>query len=188
MSTDVDAATPDLSRVVVVGTSCSGKTTFARDLAMRLAVEHIELDALSWLPGWIERDRDEFLELLAGKVAAETWVTDGNYSRARDLLWSRATTVIWLDYSFPVVLWRAVRRTAYRSATGQEICNGNRETWQKALLSRDSILLWVVTTYHRRRRDYNALIAGDAYPNAAKICLNRPAEAARFLAAVRTPI
>ncbi|MEM7043092.1 MAG: adenylate kinase, partial [Pseudomonadota bacterium] len=75
--------------------------------------------------------------------------------------------------------------TIHRATTGQEICNGNRETWRKALFSRDSILLWVMTTYYRRKRDYQALFAGDAYPNAAKISLKNPREADVFLARVR---
>jgi hypothetical protein len=83
------------------------------------------------------------------------------------------------------VLWRAVRRTAHRATTGQEICNGNRETRRKAQLSRDSILLWVVTTYHRRKRDYVSMFAEDAYPDTAKIRLQSPAEAAGFLGRVR---
>ena len=36
-----------LSRVVVVGTTCSGKTTFANRLAVLLDAPHVELDALA---------------------------------------------------------------------------------------------------------------------------------------------
>jgi adenylate kinase family enzyme len=171
----------DLSRVMVVGTSCSGKTTFARDLATRLDTPHVELDALYWLPGWIEREPSAFLSLIDEKTAGERWVIDGNYRTARDRLWPRATAVIWLDYAFPLVLWRAVTRTFHRAATGQDICNGNRETWRKALFSRDSILLWVITSYHRRKRDYTALFDSNDYPNAGKLRLKTPPEAARFL-------
>ncbi len=42
-----------LKRVSVVGTSCSGKTTFAKNLARLLNIEHIELDAIHWLPDWV---------------------------------------------------------------------------------------------------------------------------------------
>jgi adenylate kinase family enzyme len=37
-------------RILVVGTSCSGKSTFSRRLASILAIEHVELDALYWGP------------------------------------------------------------------------------------------------------------------------------------------
>lgn len=182
----MDIVSPEvLSRVIVVGTSCSGKTTFAGQLARKLGTVHVELDALHWLPNWGEREPDAFLALIIEKVAGDAWVVDGNYQRARPLLWPQATAIIWLDYPFSRVLWRAVKRTVHRAATGKEVCNGNRETWRKALLSRDSILLWVVTTYHRRRRDYGALFAAEGYPNAAKIRLKTPATAAAFLSRIK---
>jgi adenylate kinase family enzyme len=37
-----------MARVVVIGTSCVGKTTFARSLARVLSFPHVELDALYW--------------------------------------------------------------------------------------------------------------------------------------------
>ena len=51
----------DLRRVAVVGTSCAGKTTFAKALAAQLQAPHIELDALHHGPGWVPRP-----EFLAG--------------------------------------------------------------------------------------------------------------------------
>jgi adenylate kinase family enzyme len=99
-----------MQRVVVVGTSCSGKTTLARQLSQMLGVPHIELDAVHWLPNWQPRPTDEFRRLVAEAVARESWVMDGNYSStARDIVWDRATTLIWLNYPFRVVFWRALR-------------------------------------------------------------------------------
>ncbi|HCU2021331.1 TPA: AAA family ATPase [Pseudomonas aeruginosa] len=39
-------------RVVVVGTSGAGKSTFSAALAARLGCTHVELDRLYWGPGW----------------------------------------------------------------------------------------------------------------------------------------
>lgn len=175
---------PDLSRVVVVGSSCAGKTTFARTLAKRLDVDHVELDRLFWLPAWTKREPAEFRDLVDTKTAGGAWVTDGNYSAVRDILWSRATAVIWLDYAFPLVLWRAVRRAVHNAATGQETCNGNRETWRLTFFSPDSILLWVISTFHERRRRYTSLFEGADYANANKIRLNSAAAAKAFLASI----
>src|SRR5262249_18611627 len=44
-----------LARVVVIGTSGAGKTTFAGRLASRLGTAHIELDALHWGHDWTPR-------------------------------------------------------------------------------------------------------------------------------------
>jgi adenylate kinase family enzyme len=100
-----------MTRVVVIGTSCVGKTSFARSLARVLSVPHIELDALYWQPQWVPRLPDEFRQVVEKELSQDCWITDGNYSVVRDLTWSRATTVTWLNYAFPVVLWRALTRT-----------------------------------------------------------------------------
>ncbi len=180
-----DSPLPDLARVVVVGCSCSGKSTFARALADHLESAYVELDSFFWLPGWVERDHEEFRSLVAEKAGGPRWVMDGNYRRARDLFWPRATAVIWLDYPFPLVMWRSLKRTISRSFSGQEICNGNRESWRKSFFSRDSILIWVFTSYATVQERCRQLFAENAYPNAAKIRMKTPDEARRFLGSVR---
>ncbi len=171
----------DLSRVLVVGTSCAGKTTFSKRLAAHLAVPHIELDALYWRPGWVPRERGAFRARVAEAIAPERWVIDGNYGTIRKLLWPRATAVIWLNYSFGRVAWRGLRRTLRRALTAEELYSGNRETIRGSFFSRDSILLWIFRSYGGRRRRYRALLSGDLYPNLAAIEFRRPAEAERFL-------
>jgi len=51
-----DSSGPEFARTVVVGSSCAGKTTFAAALSARLGVPHVQLDALHWLPDWVERE------------------------------------------------------------------------------------------------------------------------------------
>jgi adenylate kinase family enzyme len=64
----------------VIGPTGSGKTTFARALAEKLGVAHIELDALFWNPGWVESSADELRARVEPLLAADGWVVDGNYS------------------------------------------------------------------------------------------------------------
>jgi adenylate kinase family enzyme len=171
-----------MTRVVVIGTSCVGKTTFARYLARALNYPHIELDALHWQPNWVERPSDEFRALTAQALAQDCWVTDGNYGVVRDLIWSRATTVIWLNYAFSVVLWRALTRTMRRILTQEELFSGNRESLRMALFSRESILWWVITTFHRRRKQYRRLFEARTFPQLAYAEFRKPSEAENFLA------
>jgi adenylate kinase family enzyme len=91
-------------RVAVVGNSRSGKTSLGRELARRLAVPFVELDAIHHQPGWRPLPKDEFRRRIAAVVADDGWVIDGNYSGVQDLVWDRADTVIWFD------LWPGGRR------------------------------------------------------------------------------
>jgi adenylate kinase family enzyme len=170
-----------MARVVVIGTSCAGKTTFARSLARILIFPHIELDALHWLPNWIERPADDFRALTAQAIAQDCWVIDSNYGIVRDLIWSRATTMIWLNYSFPIVLWRALARTLRRTLTREELFSGNRESLRMALFSRESILWWVLTTFHRRRKHYRSLFDTKTFPHLIYVEFRNPSEAQIFL-------
>jgi hypothetical protein len=52
------------------------------------------------------------------------------------------------------------------------------------LFSRDSLLLWILTTYRRRRREYPRLLA--ARPDLAVFRLRSPRDADRWLRSVRS--
>ncbi len=175
-----------MERVVVVGTSCSGKTTLARQLAGVLGAPHVELDGIHWMSGWRERSVDEVRRMAVEAAAAERWVMDGNYSAVRDIVWGRATAVVWLNYPFRVVLWRALSRTTRRVITREELFSGNREGFRQSFLSRDSIILWVIASYRRVRREYRRILDGGDYPHLRVIELRGPREAEALIAALRT--
>ncbi len=168
-------------RVNVVGTSGSGKSTTGAALAARLGVPHIELDALSWEPNWVAAPTPVLRERVAAAVTAAAWVVDGNYSVVRDLVWARADTVVWLDLPFVTVMTRVIGRTFRRILYGEVLWGTNREDLRTAF-SRDSIILWALTTDRRRRRDYPRLFA--ANPHLKIVRLRSPREVSRFLATV----
>lgn len=147
-----------MRRITVVGTSGSGKTTLARRLAEELDIPHVELDALFWQPNWTPADEAHLRARVSEALAGDAWVVDGNYSAVRDLIHARADTIIWLNYSLPVVLWRVTIRTARRLVTRAELWNGNRESL-RSVFSRDSIILWALSTWSKNRHRYDALFA-----------------------------
>ncbi|MFC2065388.1 hypothetical protein ACFLXB_09875 [Chloroflexota bacterium] len=171
----------DLQRVAVVGTSCSGKTTFADSLSVILGIPHIELDALYWLPGWVERPTAEFCTLVEKETSSNRWVSDGNYSNVRDIVWGRATDVVWLNYSFPLVFSRALRRSICRALTIEELFSGNRESIRKTFFSSDSILVWIIKSYRRNRVKYRAFKNSPQWKHLQFWEFKRPSEAADFL-------
>jgi len=175
-----------LNRIAVIGTSCSGKSTLARQLSEIFGHKYIELDALHWGPGWTPRPMDEFQGSVSRAASTERWIIDGNYSKVRDTVLQRATTLIWLNYSFSKVFSRALIRTVRRSLFAEELYSGNRETIAKSFFSRESILWWVITTYRRRRREYQQIRESGRYPHLSWLEFRHPKEADQFIVSITT--
>jgi hypothetical protein len=145
----------------------------------------VELDALHWEADWTEAPEPVMRQRVTDATAGEAWVVDGNYSAVRDIVWGRGQAVVWLDFPLRTVLWRYAARTQRRIRTGEELWpgTGNRESLSTQLLSRHSLLLWILSTYHRRRRDYPPLLA--ANPQLVPVRLRSAREADAWLAALR---
>ena len=146
-------------RIHIVGTAGSGKTSLGQEIAARLGIPHVELDALHWGPGWSKPTFEEFSNRVKQALFGSTWVAEGNYSEVRPLVWERVELVVWLDYSLAVCIWRVLFRTLRRIFTREMLWHGNRETISKAFFSPNSLFLYVVKTHHRRRRQYAELFA-----------------------------
>ena len=171
----------DLRRTVVVGTTGSGKTTVAAELARRLGVSHVEMDALYWGPNWTSPPAEEFEARVKEAVRADSWVLDGGYGVVRHIVWSRATSLVWLDLPLRTLMVRLVRRTVSRAVTGEELWNGNRESLRAAFLSRESLLLWALKSFGRHRRQYPVHLERPEFAHLGVVRLSTPKAVRRWL-------
>jgi adenylate kinase family enzyme len=168
-------------RIVIVGTSGAGKSTLARAVAAKLNVAYIELDSLYWGPNWTEPSIDLFQDRVKNAVSIPSWVAEGNYGKVRSLIWKSAHVLIWLDYPFHIVFGRALLRTIKRTITREPLWNGNRESVFKSFFSQKSILVWILKTYRRRRREYTELLSGSEYAHLKVHRFQFPKDAESFL-------
>ncbi len=148
----------------------------ARELGRRLDIPHYELDALHWGPNWTSTPAEEMRLRVANATTDDAWVIDGNYSKTQDIIIARADTIVWLDYVLSVIMWQLLRRTVGRAITQEELWAGNRESLRTTFFSRDSILLWALQTYQRRRKQYSAMMVDSSYDYLTFIRLRSPRE------------
>ena len=155
---------------MVVGTTGSGKTTVGKRIAEVLDVPFVEMDALNWGPNWTERPLEMFRTELQEAISCPSWVLDGNYSKVRDVYLPRANAVVWLDYPFLINLWQLVTRIFWRGVRAEVLWNGNVDRLTTHLLTRDSLILWFLKSYWRRKRTYPTLFEG---PDAGHLTMVR---------------
>ena len=165
-------------RLVVIGTTSSGKSTLAEQLARKIGGDFIELDALNWGPNWTPAGDELLRDRAEEATRSPCWVVAGNYSKTRPVTWPRAEAIIWLDYAFPVVFWRLLTRTIRRSLTQEELWNGNREKfwWHVKLWSEESLFHWLFKTYWRRKREYPQLLMQPEFTHLKIIHFKSPKE------------
>ena len=173
-----------MRRVNVFGSSGSGKTTVAQALARRLGVQFVEIDHLYWsvYPNWREPTNDELRVRVEEATRGDSWVVDGSYTRVRDIVWSRADTVVWLDPPFLQRLWRVLARTLRRSLTGETLWGTQKESLRASLLSRDSLILFMLRTERHRARVYGEWLARPEYEHLELIRLRSQSDIDRWLA------
>ena len=172
-----------LKKINVVGTSGSGKSTFAQNLSNTLSIEYIEMDALFWGENWVSPQDEEFWKKLKNSLNKKEWVLDGNYTSTIPLKWKHVDTVIWLDFSFSRTIFQAFRRAVIRISTNKELWvgTGNKESFRRTFLSKDSVLLWTLKTYKRNRTNYKKMMTLKKYSHIKFIRLSSPTACYKFL-------
>jgi len=104
------AAIREARRILVLGSSGSGKTHFSVRLAETLGLDVIHLDAHFWRPDSRPRPDEEWREIVSKLVQREAWIMDGTYERSLDLRIPRAEAIILLECPPDRCLARVIER------------------------------------------------------------------------------
>ena len=99
-----------MERILIIGCGGAGKSTLARQLGEKLKLPVVHLDSIFWLPNWVERNRDEFDELVRQELMKQTWIMDGNFNRTLPERVKYCDTIIYLDFSRMACLLGVLKR------------------------------------------------------------------------------
>lgn len=158
-------------RVLVGGTSGSGKSRLAREVSARTGIPYTEIDALHHGPGWTVRS--EFLADVEALSELPGWITDYQYGSARPVLLARCDLVVYLLLPRALVIRRVVRRTVRRSLRREPLWNGNIEPPLRTVLTdRDHIIRWAWRTHGLGPVRVHEI--RDAYPYLPVVVLRSP--------------
>ena len=135
-----------MRRVLIIGPCGSGKSTLARELAPRMGLPLVHMDQLGWQTGWVETEKAELNARLAGVVAQDAWLIEGNYGSTLAPRLARADTVIYLDFPIRLCLWRLIKRiVTHRGRSRPDMPEGCPERF-------DAGFFWYVMNWNRHAR------------------------------------
>lgn len=99
-----------MDKILIIGCSCSGKSTLARTMGEKLGIPVIHLDQLWWKTGWETVTVEEFDSRLHLAMNADRWIMDGNYKRTLPQRIAACDTIIYLDFG----RWECLRGMVQR--------------------------------------------------------------------------
>ncbi len=172
---EVNVSQAIMKKILVIGSSGSGKSTFARKLGEILKIEVIHLDSHFWHPGWIETQKNEWPGVVEKLLEREAWIMDGNYSRTLEKRILACDTIFFLDLPRRICLARVLKRViAYRNRSRPDVAEGclERLDWE--------FLKWVWAYPNRTRPGTIELL--DKYSESKRVIwLRSQGEIDRFL-------
>jgi adenylate kinase family enzyme len=98
------------SRVLILGGSGSGKSTFADKLGKELGLKVFHLDTLYYKPGWVKPEQEDFQKIIDRICEESEGIFDGVYTQSLEqrVIWSNK--IYYLDIPLYTRLWRITKR------------------------------------------------------------------------------
>lgn len=103
-----------MKRILILGRSGSGKTTFSDKLGNVLGRKVVHLDNLFWKPGWVRAfTAAEWENKVQELISEEEWILDGNYHNTLEMRLKRADTVFLFEINPLLSIMQALKRRLF---------------------------------------------------------------------------
>ena len=122
-----------MERILIIGISGSGKSTFANKLGKVLNREVIHLDKVYYPHPfrWEHlQNRDEWKQTVKDLVSKDRWIIDGHYNSTLNIRVPRADTIIFFNFNKFLCLYRVCKRAMDKTQPFDKAeGNFNRLSW-----------------------------------------------------------
>lgn len=144
-----------VKRILVIGTSGSGKSTFAQKLSKRLQIPFFASDPFYWEADWQIASDEKVRECIRAVIQQEAWILDGNFDSEHEWVWKQANCILWLDYPLVIVCRQIIFRNLRWVVTRERTWSGNRMTFGRAI----SGIRHAIRSHSLKRRKYPQWLA-----------------------------
>lgn len=171
------------NRIVVIGAAGSGKSVMARSLAAQLDLRYIARDDLLG-PG--QSSAEHWRQVNRATLSGD-WVFDGTPFDVEDLVYPRATLIVFLDYSRTRVTWRSLCRAA-RVLLSRRPDGPHRPENPLKWLDPTHPVRWSWSSQPRRRAQLRSILNSPAVTHAQRRHFSNPSDASKWLRSVRRTV
>lgn len=165
----------EYKRILVIGSSGSGKSWLSQKLAAMTGLPLIHLDMEYWHPGWVETGREEWDKKQIELTAGEAWLIDGNYNRTMELRFQKADMVVFLDINRLRCVFQAMRRMGKKRSDLPDFLEEPRP------LSLEALEFYSLIWRFPKKDRLNILHLREKYPQVAFIQHKNHREIRQFL-------
>jgi adenylate kinase family enzyme len=138
-------------KILVVGYSSSGKSTFSKRLSKHYGIDVLHIDTIFFGPNWIKRDPKEVEQEIYDFMYKKEWIIDGQYRHLATERYEQCDQLFLFDFNRFKCLYGAIkRRIKYHNQNRDSIAKGCKERLNL------SFLWWIL--FSGRKKDSKALM------------------------------
>ena len=169
-----------MKKIMIIGNGGAGKSTLALKIHQITGIELIHLDQHYWKAGWVEADKAAWKTQIEKFAQKTSWIMDGNYGGTMDIRLAAADTVIFMDRSRWLSLYRVLKRNVrYYGKTRPDLTPGCPERF-------DWKFIRYVFSYNDRKKPSILKRLQDIKPHQKLFILRSEREVKRFLKTMAT--
>ena len=136
-----------MKKVIVLGNSGSGKSTFTTLLADKLHIDFLHLDPLVYKYSWDNPEFEEMEKRVEELIYKDSWIVDGNFLNNALNRFKECDTIFFLDLNRFVCMNSVIKR--HKKYKGKHRDSRSDDCDEKLTLS---YLKWVVRDFYKTSR------------------------------------